>query len=222
MPKSTTNPVIAIGRIFYALAILAFGIQYAIFGHLRVGLPLCPYWLPSSQIIAYALAAILIAIGLALLAAWRTFATSLILGLLLLLTSCLYLQHLNFVLHDGNGRTLFLECLSLASTACPARPYRRTRRQAHPDARPHLLRLRAHCFWCAAFHVHTLHRRDCPRMDSPAPPLGHPHRHRAHRSRRRDSHHHRRQDRRILPFRALLPLAHPAAHSARPPRSPQW
>ena len=117
MPKSTTNPVIAIGRIFFALAILAFGIQYAIFGHLRVGLPLCPYWLPNNQIIAYALAAILIAIGIALLAAWRTFATSLILGLLLLLTSCLYLQHLNFVLHDGNGRTLFLECLSLASTA---------------------------------------------------------------------------------------------------------
>ena len=117
MPKSTTNPVIAIGRMFYALAILGFGIQYALFGHLRRGLPLCPAWLPNNQIIAYALAAILIAAGLALLAAWRTFATSLILGLLLLLTSCLYLQHLNWVLHDGDGRTVFLECLSTAATA---------------------------------------------------------------------------------------------------------
>ena len=117
MPRSTTNPIIAIGRALYALAILAFGIQYAIFGHLRLGLPLCPNWLPNGRLIAYALAVILFAIGFTLLAAWRTLATSLILGLLLLVTSCLYLQRMNFVLHDGNGRTLFLECLTLAASA---------------------------------------------------------------------------------------------------------
>jgi uncharacterized membrane protein len=117
MPKSSSSPVTAIGRTLYALAILAFGIQYAIFGHLRPGLPLCPNWLPHNQLIAYILAVILIATGLTLLATWRVLAVSLTLGLLLLITSVLYLQRLNFVLHTGGGRTLFLEALSLASAA---------------------------------------------------------------------------------------------------------
>jgi len=117
MAKSTASPVVSIGRILYALAIAAFGVQYAIFGHLRIGLPLCPNWLPNASIIAYALAAIFLATGLALVATWRVAVVSLILGILLLASSCLYLQHMNFVLHDGNGRTLFLECLSIAAAA---------------------------------------------------------------------------------------------------------
>ena len=117
MAKSSASPTIAIGRSIFALAILTFGIQYAIFGHLLGGIPLCPDWLPYNQLLAYALAAVLIAAGLTLLAAWRVLAVSLTLGLLLLLTSALYLQHLNFILHTGDGRTVFLECLSLAATA---------------------------------------------------------------------------------------------------------
>jgi uncharacterized membrane protein YphA (DoxX/SURF4 family) len=117
MAKSTTNPVIAIGRSLYAVAILAFGLQYAIFGHLRPGLPLCPNWLPDGTVIAYVLAAVLIAAGVVLLATWRVAVVSLMLGLLLLASCCLYLQHMNFVLHNGNGRTVFLECLAIASAA---------------------------------------------------------------------------------------------------------
>ena len=117
MAKSSASPTIAIGRAIFALAILTFGIQYAIFGHLLGGIPLCPDWLPYNQLLAYALAAVLIAAGLTLLAAWRVLAVSLTLGLLLLLTSALYLQPLNFILHTGDGRTVFLECLSLAATA---------------------------------------------------------------------------------------------------------
>jgi uncharacterized membrane protein len=117
MPKSTASPVTTTGRILYALALLGFGIQYATFGHLRRGLPLCPVWLHHNRLIAYALAAILIAAALAFLTAWRTLAASLILGLLLLVTSALYLQHLNYVLHDADGRIPFLECLSFAATA---------------------------------------------------------------------------------------------------------
>jgi len=117
MAKSTASPVISIGRILYALAIVAFGVQYAIFGHLHLGLPLCPNWLANGSIIAYALAAILIAAGLALVATWRVAVVSLILGILLLASSFLYLQRIDFVLHNGNGRTVFLECLSIASAA---------------------------------------------------------------------------------------------------------
>jgi uncharacterized membrane protein len=117
MPKSTSTPLTALGRTLYALAIFGFGIQYALYGHLRRGLPLCPTWLHPNHILAYALAAIFIAAGLALLTTWRTLAVSLILGLLLLGSAGLYLMHFHYVVYDGDGRTLFLECLSLASTA---------------------------------------------------------------------------------------------------------
>jgi hypothetical protein len=67
--------------------------------------------------IAYALSALCIAAGIALLTTWRTAVISLILGLIFLGTSALYLMHFNYVAYDADGRTLFLECLSLASTA---------------------------------------------------------------------------------------------------------
>jgi hypothetical protein len=117
MPKSAASPLTTAGRIFYALAILGFGIQYALYGHLRRGLPLCPNWLHPNTILAYALAALCIAAGLALLTTWRTTTISLILGLLFLGTAVLYFMHFNYVAYDGDGRTLFLECLSLAASA---------------------------------------------------------------------------------------------------------
>ncbi len=117
MPKSSSTPLTSLGRTLYALAILGFGLQYAIYGQLRRDIPLCPAWLPHHHVAAYALAALFIAAGLALLAAWRTLEASLTLGLALLVTSGLYFQHANFVLYDHDGRTLFLECLSLAASA---------------------------------------------------------------------------------------------------------
>ncbi len=117
MPKSSSSALTTAGRIFYALAILGFGVQYALYGHLRRGLPLCPIWLHPNTILAYALAALCIASGLALLTTWRTTIISLILGLAFLGTAALYLMHVNYVAYDGDGRTLFLECLSLAASA---------------------------------------------------------------------------------------------------------
>ncbi|MGA7155503.1 MAG: hypothetical protein WBY53_01580 [Acidobacteriaceae bacterium] len=117
MPKSNSSPLSTLGRILYALAIVGFGLQYALYGHLRRGLPLCPVWLPHNHILAYALASIFIAAGLVLLTTWRTLPISLTLGLLLLVTSGLYAQHINYILSDGDGRTLFLECLAFAASA---------------------------------------------------------------------------------------------------------
>jgi hypothetical protein len=117
MPKSSSSPLTTAGRVFYALALVGFGIQYALSGHLRRGLPLCPTWLHPNMAIAYALAALCMVAGLALLTTWRTSAITLILGLVFLGTSVLYLMHFNYVAYDADGRTLFLECLSLASTA---------------------------------------------------------------------------------------------------------
>ncbi|MGA8939078.1 MAG: hypothetical protein WB439_07930 [Acidobacteriaceae bacterium] len=117
MPKSSVSPLTTLGRVLYALAILGFGLQYAIYGHLRRGLPLCPVWLPHNHVLSYALAAIFIAAGIALLTTWRTIAVSLPLSLVLLVASGLYLQHINYIIRDGDGRTLFLECLAFAASA---------------------------------------------------------------------------------------------------------
>ena len=110
-------PLTNLGRTLHALALLAFGLQYAHFGHLRPGIPLMPHWLPNEHWLAYALAAVLLFGSLALLATWNTSATSLTLGLVLLVGSALDLTHLQSVLHTANGRTGFLECLSFAATA---------------------------------------------------------------------------------------------------------
>jgi len=117
MPKPSSSALTTAGRVFFALAILGFGIQYAVYGHLRRGLPLCPTWLHPNMVIAYAFAVLCIAAGLALITTWRTTSASLILGLVFLATSVLYLFHFNYVAYDGNGRTLFLECISIAASA---------------------------------------------------------------------------------------------------------
>ncbi len=117
MPKSSSTPLSTLGRVLFALAILGFGIQYALYGQLHRGIPLCPIWLHPNTVIAYALAALCIAAGLALLTTWRTLTVSLILGLVFLGTSLLYLMHVNYVAYDADGRTLFLECLSIAASA---------------------------------------------------------------------------------------------------------
>jgi hypothetical protein len=116
MPKSSSS-FNTVGRIFYALALVGFGIQYAIYGYLRRGLPLCPIWLHPNMGLAYALAAVCILASFALLTTWRTAAVSILLGLLLLGSSALYLLHFNYVAYDADGRTLFLECLALSATA---------------------------------------------------------------------------------------------------------
>ena len=116
MPKSSSS-FNTVGRIFYALALVGFGIQYAIYGYLRRGLPLCPIWLHPNMGLAYALAAVCILASFALLTTWRTAAVSILLGLLLLGSSALYLMHFDYVAYDADGRTLFLECLALSATA---------------------------------------------------------------------------------------------------------
>ena len=116
MAKSTPSHLVTTGRSLFAIAILGFGVQYAIYGHLRLGLPLLPHWLANGSIIAYVMAALLIAGGFALLAAWRAAATTLALALILLAGAFLHLQRIDGVLRNGNARTAFLEALALAAT----------------------------------------------------------------------------------------------------------
>ncbi len=125
MSSSVSSPLATLGRVLYALSLLGFGVQYAIYGQLRGSLPLCPATLPHHHVLAYALAAVLIGSSLLLLFSWRTFTVSLALSLLLLACSALYLWPLHGNLNDAlistfkdaNARTVFLQCLCFAAAA---------------------------------------------------------------------------------------------------------
>ncbi|MGC9199303.1 MAG: hypothetical protein ACP5E5_10260 [Acidobacteriaceae bacterium] len=125
MPSPISSTLSTLGRILYALSLLGFGLQYAIYGQLRRSLPLCPADLPHHHLLAYALAAAFIGAGVVLLTSWLTLPVSLFLSLLLLALSALYLWPLQGNLNDtlgytfsnGNARTVFLQCLSFAATA---------------------------------------------------------------------------------------------------------
>ncbi len=125
MPSPVSSPLATFGRVLYALSLLGFGLQYAIYGQLRGSLPLCPAGLPHHHVLAYALAAVLISSSLLLLFSWRTLTVSLLLALLLLACSALRLWPLHGNLNDAllstfkdaNARTLFLQCLCFAAAA---------------------------------------------------------------------------------------------------------
>jgi hypothetical protein len=116
-PRQNTSTLITIGRAFFGLALLGFGTQYALYRHLSGGLPPVPPWVSHGHVIAYAMAAFLILMGLALVAGWQVSATSVLVGVVVLVASCLHLTHLHAVLTDGGARTGFLEPLSFAAAA---------------------------------------------------------------------------------------------------------
>ena len=78
------NARFAFGRIFYAVAVIAFGIQHLIHGAFvtRV-VPSLPDWIPAHTVLAYLCGALLGAIGIALLARIRLRTAGLVLATLL-------------------------------------------------------------------------------------------------------------------------------------------
>jgi len=58
--------LVQIGRFFFAIPIIVFGIQYVALGSYQGGLPPVPPWAPSGAVGAYLVGAILIAAGLSI------------------------------------------------------------------------------------------------------------------------------------------------------------
>jgi uncharacterized membrane protein len=114
-------PLVTTGRIFFAIAMLAFGIQYAVNGRLADGLPPVPYWIVTSStgnhIAAYLTAAILVVTSLAILFDRMLRTASLLLGVFTIFICCFHLTHLHDVIHDAGVRTGFLEPLALGAGA---------------------------------------------------------------------------------------------------------
>jgi uncharacterized membrane protein len=107
-----------LGRIFFAIPIGFFGIQYILYARFVGGLPPVPPWTPGGRVLAYITGAVLLAISSSLLTKKEAAFSALLLGLIFLLCVVfLHLQKFSAVLHDGVTRTRALEPLALAGAS---------------------------------------------------------------------------------------------------------
>src|ERR1700704_367050 len=108
--QTTMENLTKLGRIFFAIPMVVFGIQYIALGQYLGGLPPVPPWAPGGAVGAYLVGMVLIATGLGI--AIKKYAREsawVIGGLFLLCVIFLQLQHFSDVLHNGNDRTRALE-----------------------------------------------------------------------------------------------------------------
>jgi hypothetical protein len=61
------------GRYFFAISLVAFGVQYLIYGRFVGGLPPVPEWIPGGHVFSYLVGAALIAAGVSIAANAHSF-----------------------------------------------------------------------------------------------------------------------------------------------------
>ena len=107
-----------LGRYFFAIPMVVFGIQYFLYGRFVGGLSPVPPWAPGGRIGAYVAGAVLVSTGLSILIDKGTRRSALLLGGFYL--ACVVLLHtrkFSDILHDGVARTRALEPLALCGAA---------------------------------------------------------------------------------------------------------
>jgi uncharacterized membrane protein YphA (DoxX/SURF4 family) len=110
--------LVQIGRFFFAIPIIVFGIQYVALGSYQGGLPPVPPWAPSGAVGAYLVGAILIAAGLSIAINKMGRVSALVIAVLFLLCVIfLHFLHFSAVLHNGIDRTRAFEPLALSGAA---------------------------------------------------------------------------------------------------------
>jgi uncharacterized membrane protein len=110
--------LLRLGRFFFAIPMVGFGVQYLVYGKYLGGLPPVPPWTPGGAWGAYLTGAVLIVAGMSILANWKARFSATVLGLLFLLcVLLLHTQRLSAVIRNGNDRTRALEPLALAGAA---------------------------------------------------------------------------------------------------------
>src|SRR5437899_12184777 len=110
--------MVKLGRIFFAIPLGVFGIQYLIYGQWTGGLPPVPPWTPGGHIFAYVTGVVLLAISVSLLGKKEARFSATLLGLLFLLCAVfLHAQTFSCVIHAGVTRTRAFEAFALAGAA---------------------------------------------------------------------------------------------------------
>jgi len=107
-----------LGRIFFALPLAAFGLQYFIYGAYQGGLPPVPPWAPGGKLGAYLIGAILVVAGACIAANWKSRLSATVIALLFFFcVLVLHTVHLHDVIYNGNDRTRAFEPLALGAAA---------------------------------------------------------------------------------------------------------
>jgi uncharacterized membrane protein YphA (DoxX/SURF4 family) len=107
-----------IGRVFFAIPIVVFGVQYLTYGRFVRGLPPVPPWAPGGAAAAYLTGALLVAAGVCILANVQVRLSAAVLGTFCFVCAvALHTMRLTRVIHEGDERTGAFEALALAASA---------------------------------------------------------------------------------------------------------
>lgn len=107
-----------IGRVFFAIPILVFGVQYLSYGRFVNGLPPVPPWALGGAVAANLTGALLVANGVCILVNAQVRLSAAVLGTFCFVCAAtLHTMRLKLVIHQGGERTGALEALALGSAA---------------------------------------------------------------------------------------------------------
>ena len=109
--------VLTIGRVLFAIAVCAFGVQVLLYGRFSAGLPPWPPSTPGAPLAAYVLGVVLILCGVCFVI--PAFARQAALGVAILfgIGALLHLVHVPQLFSDGQERTHFFQALALGAAA---------------------------------------------------------------------------------------------------------
>jgi uncharacterized membrane protein len=110
------DPFLRLGRYFFALAFVAFGIQHFVYGRYASGLG--PPWIPGRPLLAYLFGVIFIGAGTTIIIGKNTQLAAILLGAITFLYFLLlYVPHIVGKLHDPNPWTSGFEILAMCGSA---------------------------------------------------------------------------------------------------------
>jgi uncharacterized membrane protein len=114
--KEKADPFLRLGRYFFALAFVAFGVQHFVFGRYAAGLG--PPWIPGKPVLAYLFGVILVGAGAAIFTGKKTvLAATLLASITFLYFLLLYVPKIVWKLHDPGPWTSGFEILALCGCA---------------------------------------------------------------------------------------------------------
>jgi uncharacterized membrane protein len=107
-----------LGRLFFAVSLAFFGLQYLLHGRFMSGLPPVPPWTPGGALFSYLTGVALIAASVSIAAKRKARLSATLLGILFFLcVILLHALHARAILLHGNERTGAFEALAISSAA---------------------------------------------------------------------------------------------------------
>jgi uncharacterized membrane protein len=114
--RETADPFLKLGRYFFALAFVAFGIQHFVYAHLAAGLG--PPWFPERPLWVYLIGVVFVAVGVAIFLRKKArFAATLLGTILFIFFLLLHVPRIAAQLHNPGPWTSGFEILALCGAS---------------------------------------------------------------------------------------------------------